>query len=89
MASPYLYAVTAQKATGVTHAVVGAFTGSAALNLVLAKTSRLEIHAITASGLTPIYEVGLYGRIASLALVRLPVRGVGESVLSGAGRRRE
>src|SRR5690242_18633278 len=73
-ASPYLYAATSQKPTGVTHAVLGAFTAPAALNLLLAKTSHVEVHTVTSDGLQPVCDVGLHGRIATLQLVRLAVR---------------
>jgi DNA damage-binding protein 1 len=83
--SPYLYLATSQKPTGVTHAITGAFTGGRDLNLILGKTSRLEIHTITPEGLVPVTDVGLYGRIANMQLIRLPVRARGAGVAAGRG----
>lgn len=68
------YYATSQKSTAVTHAAVGTLTGS--LNLVLVKTSRIEIHAVTPEGLTPVCDVPVYGRIATMRIVRPAVRGV-------------
>ena len=67
-----LYFATSQKPTAVTHAAVGTLTG--VLNLVLGKTSRIEIHAVTAEGLTPVCDVAVYGRIATMRIVRPAVR---------------
>ena len=69
----YNYLVTAQKPTAINLAVTGNFTGPHDLNLILAKNSRLEIHLVTAEGLKPILDVGLYGRIATMKLFRPPV----------------
>eukprot|EP00009_Paramoeba_aestuarina_P010924 CAMPEP_0201526994 /NCGR_PEP_ID=MMETSP0161_2-20130828/33637_1 /ASSEMBLY_ACC=CAM_ASM_000251 /TAXON_ID=180227 /ORGANISM="Neoparamoeba aestuarina, Strain SoJaBio B1-5/56/2" /LENGTH=281 /DNA_ID=CAMNT_0047927609 /DNA_START=109 /DNA_END=950 /DNA_ORIENTATION=+ len=66
----YNYVVTAQKPTAVTHSVVGNFTDSDDLNLIVCKSSLLEIFKITASGLEPIYDVSLYGCVFSLRLFR-------------------
>jgi len=68
----YNYLVTAQKPTAINLAVTGNFTGPHDLNLILAKNSRLEIHLVTAEGLKPILDVGLYGRIATMKLFRPP-----------------
>jgi hypothetical protein len=88
--SHYLYAATSQKPTGVTHAITGSFTGARDVNLILGKTSRLEIHTVTPTGLQPVADVGIYGRIANMQLMRLPVRRVKRSATAGitAGRRR-
>ena len=72
-ATRFAYVATAQKPTGVTHAVVGSFTGPNDVNLVLAKTNRLEVHTVTGDGLSPVVSEGVFGRIATLALIRVQV----------------
>lgn len=54
--------------------LIGNFTSEVDLNLVIAKNSRLEIFLVTAEGLKPIKEVGIYGKIAVLKLFRPAVR---------------
>ncbi|RQM27715.1 hypothetical protein B5M09_002429 [Aphanomyces astaci] len=66
------YVVTAQKPTSVTHSCVGNFTGSGDTNLILGKGTRVEIHLLTAEGLTPLHDVAIYGRITILELFRPP-----------------
>ena len=68
----YNYVVTAQKPTAVSHSLVGNFTGSKDVNLVVAKCSRVEIHLLTPEGLQPMIELPIYGRIATLELFRPP-----------------
>lgn len=70
----YPYVVTSQKPTGVSHAVVGSFAGPDARNLIVAKTTRLELYAVEDESLTPIFEFPVYGRISSLELFRPEVR---------------
>ena len=60
----HLYAATSQKPTSISHVAVGALTSPTALNLVLATTTRVEVHAVTRDGLVPVCDVGVYGRIA-------------------------
>ena len=62
----YNYCVTALKPTSVTHALTANFTALDSLNLVLAKATRLEIFEVTPSGLNPVLDVGLYGRISTI-----------------------
>ena len=50
--------------------VSGNFTSSSDINLIMAKTTRLEIHLITPDGLRPLLDVGVYGRIAVVKLFR-------------------
>uniref|UniRef100_A0A8B9LRQ7 DNA damage-binding protein 1 n=1 Tax=Astyanax mexicanus TaxID=7994 RepID=A0A8B9LRQ7_ASTMX len=40
------------------------------LNLLIAKNTRLEIYVVTAEGLRPVKEVGMYGKIAVMELFR-------------------
>uniref|UniRef100_A0A8C1IF72 DNA damage-binding protein 1 n=1 Tax=Cyprinus carpio TaxID=7962 RepID=A0A8C1IF72_CYPCA len=66
----YNYVVTAQKPTAVNACVTGHFTSSEDLNLLIAKNTRLEIYAVTAEGLRPVRELGMYGKIAVMELFR-------------------
>lgn len=52
---------------------LGNFTSPTDLNLLVAKNSRIEIYVVTAEGLRPIKEVGIYGKIAVMKLFRPPV----------------
>lgn len=83
--SRYHYIASAQKATGVTHAASGHVTGAADVNLVLAKTTHLEILTVTPDGLQPVLDVAINGRIATLLVVRLPVRGCARRCAKSAG----
>lgn len=71
MSATYHYVATSAKPSAVSHAVVGHFTAPDELNLVIAKSTRLELHTITPDGLQPLYDVPVYGRIAAMRLVRL------------------
>lgn len=66
----YNYVATAQKPTAVTHSLVGHFTDADDVNLVVAKGTRFELHTVTAEGLQPVFDVGVYGRIATMLLFR-------------------
>ncbi|KAK5874317.1 hypothetical protein PBY51_019273 [Eleginops maclovinus] len=66
----YNYVVTAQKPTAVNACVTGHFTSADDLNLLIAKNTRLEIYVVTAEGLRPVKEVGMYGKIAVMELFR-------------------
>ncbi|XP_018327485.1 DNA damage-binding protein 1 [Agrilus planipennis] len=66
----YHYVVTAHKPTAVTACVTGNFTSPNDLNLIVAKTTRLEIYLVTPEGLRPVKEVGIYGKIVVLKLFR-------------------
>lgn len=48
----------------------GNFTSPTDLNLLVAKNSRIEIYIVTAEGLRPVKEVGIYGKIAVMKLFR-------------------
>lgn len=80
------YVVTAHKASAVSACVTGMlhqlllrlsnrlfsgnFTSSTDLNLLVAKSNRLEIYVVSAEGLRPIKEINIYGRITVLKLFR-------------------
>ncbi|CAJ0574789.1 unnamed protein product, partial [Mesorhabditis spiculigera] len=66
------YVVTCKKATVVTQALLGNFTGPDDLNLFLSKMSRIEIHAVAKDGLRLVQEVPIFGRIAAIAIMRPP-----------------
>lgn len=48
----------------------GHFTSAEDLNLLIAKNTRLEIYVVTAEGLRPVKEIGMYGKIAVMELFR-------------------
>ncbi len=58
------YVVTAQKPTNITSAICCHFTGSDVTNLILCKSTKIDILNVTASGLEVFREIPLYGRIA-------------------------
>ncbi|ENN77681.1 hypothetical protein YQE_05832, partial [Dendroctonus ponderosae] len=66
----YHYVVTAHQPTAVTACVTGNFTSPTDLNLIVAKSNRLDIYLVTPEGLRPIKEVGLYGKVAVMKLFR-------------------
>ncbi|KAA0168369.1 hypothetical protein FNF28_02529 [Cafeteria roenbergensis] len=66
----FSYVVTSSKPTSVSNAVVGSFTAPGARDLIVAKTSRLELFSIEADGLSPLFEVQVYGRISSMETFR-------------------
>lgn len=52
----------------VTHSAVGPFTSSKQLDLVVAKSTRLEVYRLTTDGLKPMLDVPVNGRIATMSL---------------------
>uniref|UniRef100_H3G8E6 DNA damage-binding protein 1 n=1 Tax=Phytophthora ramorum TaxID=164328 RepID=H3G8E6_PHYRM len=66
----YSYVATAQKPTSVTHSLTAAFTGPNDTNLLLAKSTRFEVHLLTPEGLQPQHDINLYGRIAIFEVFR-------------------
>lgn len=64
------YVATAQKPTSVTHSLTAAFTGPNDVNLLLAKSTRFEVHLLTPEGLFPQHDINLYGRIAIFEVFR-------------------
>ncbi|KAL4429821.1 hypothetical protein ABPG77_010938 [Micractinium sp. CCAP 211/92] len=64
------YVVSAAKPSSVQHSAVGHFTSTEDLNLVISKSTRLEVHKLTPEGLQGVLDVPLYGRIAALQLFR-------------------
>lgn len=68
----YNYVVTAQPPTAVFHSLVGNFTGETEINLIVAHSTRIELFLLTPEGLLALSDVGIYGRVATMELVRLP-----------------
>eukprot|EP01127_Copromyxa_protea_P023248 TRINITY_DN865_c0_g1_i1.p1 TRINITY_DN865_c0_g1~~TRINITY_DN865_c0_g1_i1.p1 ORF type:complete len:1101 (-),score=191.49 TRINITY_DN865_c0_g1_i1:52-3354(-) len=64
------YVVSANKPTIVTHSVVGNFTSSHDVNLILSKGTRIEIFLIGEDNIQAQYDVGIYGRISTMFLFR-------------------
>jgi len=62
--------VTAQKPTVVTHSVTGNFTGPDQHNLVLARSTQIEVYTISPEGLVYEYDVPINGRISTLKMFR-------------------
>ncbi len=71
--SNQFYYATSQKSTAVTHSLVGEITAPKELNLVLGKTSRIEIYRITNEGLSPLCDIGINGRIGTMNIIRIAV----------------
>ena len=68
------YCVTANRPTRATHSCCGAFTAPGARNLLVAKSSFVEIFLLTPRGLKALHDVPIYGRIAVMELFRAKVR---------------
>lgn len=62
------YVATAHKPTIVTHSLVGSITGPKVLNLVVSRSTRIEIYVLEPSGLRLLHDVPLCGRVATMAL---------------------
>lgn len=60
------YVARSQKPTAVTSAVTAAFTGPDDLNLIVAKTTRLEVLRVTPDGLEAVLDVDLYAEITTV-----------------------
>lgn len=61
------YVVTVQQPTTVTHCIKGHFLSGSSLDVIIAKESKLELYSVSECGLTPFYDVSIYGRIAALS----------------------
>ncbi|CAG2116331.1 unnamed protein product, partial [Medioppia subpectinata] len=66
----YNYVVTAHKGSGVSNCVTGNFTSPTDLNLLIAKSTRIEIYLVTAEGLRPMKEISIYGRVTVMKTFR-------------------
>ena len=61
------YIAHSQHPTIITHSLTCSFTSPTDTNLILARLSRLDVMRVTTTGLTPVLEIPLNGRIASLS----------------------
>jgi len=66
------YVVTAHKPSVVTHSVVGNFTSPEKRDLLLARSTRIELYSISREGLIPLVELPINGVIVVMRLVRPP-----------------
>lgn len=66
------YYVTVQKPTIVSHVAVGAFTGPTDVNLIVARSTLLEVYMFSPSGLVAAFELRLHGKIGLMQLFRPP-----------------
>ena len=71
----YHYVASSQPPTSVTHAVVASFTGVGETNLIIGKATRLEGHLYDPEGgLTPVFDVPVNARLATLNVLPGQVR---------------
>jgi len=56
----------------VTHSLACNFTSDNAQNLLVAKCTHLVLYDVTPTGLQPLLDIPIYGRIAALEVVRMP-----------------
>ena len=61
------YIAHSQHPTIITHSLTCSFTSPTDTNLILGRLSRLDVMRVTTTGLTPLLEIPLNGRIASLS----------------------
>jgi len=66
------YVVTAHKASIVEHTQVGSFFSPNKRNLLVGRTTRIDVYAFTREGLVHTLEIPIYGRIAVMKLCRPP-----------------
>lgn len=71
--SRFVYAVTAQPPTLVSHTLVCNFTGPDERNLLLVRSSRLDIFRTRADGVDSVASVPLYARVAAVHSFRARV----------------
>ena len=64
------YIVSVQQPTTVTHCIKGNFFSSTSIDVLFAKSSKLDIYTVTENGLSPICEVPIYGKIAAMCKYR-------------------
>jgi DNA damage-binding protein 1 len=66
------YIVSAQKPTVVNGCVVGSFRNPDELDLIIARTNRIEMLLVTDEGLKPYREIPIFGRIAVIKAFKAP-----------------
>jgi hypothetical protein len=80
LSSRYVYAVSAQPPTLVTHTAVCHFTSRSELNLLLVRSTRLEVYRVVVAGgggaeegLDAVLDVPIYGRVTALVVLKAKV----------------
>jgi len=68
--SRFAYVVNAHPPSVVTHTLVCNFTSANDLNLILIRSSRMEIYRVSESGIEPLTDVPLYARVADIKAFR-------------------
>ena len=68
--SGYTYVVTSHKPTVVQSTMTGNFTSATDRNLIAVKSTRLELSLLTPDGLQPMFDIPLYGRVATVQIFR-------------------
>ena len=68
----YHYVTSSQPPTSVTHAVVCHFTRAEDTNLIIGKSTRLEAHKAEEGDLVPVFDVAVYGRLATINVLSAP-----------------
>uniref|UniRef100_A0A7S3QK85 DNA damage-binding protein 1 n=1 Tax=Dunaliella tertiolecta TaxID=3047 RepID=A0A7S3QK85_DUNTE len=68
--SLFNYTVTALKPGGVVTSLVGNFVDSNTLNLIVGKSTHIELHNSTENGLEAVLDVPIWGKITSMKLLR-------------------
>lgn len=63
--------VSAQKPTSVTHSILGRITSERDLNLIICKSTLIEVYKVTSDGLVFIKQVGIWGVCENLNLIKL------------------
>eukprot|EP00879_Flechtneria_rotunda_P007343 GHRR01007704.1.p1 GENE.GHRR01007704.1~~GHRR01007704.1.p1 ORF type:complete len:982 (+),score=309.67 GHRR01007704.1:155-3100(+) len=64
------YHVTASKPSAVTHCAVGSFTSSTDVNLIIGRSTHVDIQALTTEGLKGVLTAPIHGVISALKLFR-------------------
>lgn len=77
--SAFAYAVTSQKATAVKQSLMCCWTAPGVRNLIIAKGTSIEVHALLDSGLEPVTTLSLNGAIIDMAAYR--VKGADQDLL--------
>lgn len=66
-----IYMVSAQKPTSVTHSVLGRVTSETDLNLIICKSTLVEVYKVTPEGLVFVKQIGIWGVVENLNIIRL------------------
>ena len=66
-----IYMVSVQKPTAVTHSALGRVTSEHDLNLVICKSTLIEIYKVTSEGLKFAKQIGIWGVVDFLQIIRM------------------